>query len=70
MVADTCRPSYSLQDGNSAANSTVTVQSAVILSYLSQGYTVGALVQANFGRRPELTVAGCPGRPRDPGPPA
>jgi hypothetical protein len=39
-VADTCRPSYSLQDGNSAANSTVTVQSAVILSYLSQGYTV------------------------------
>ena len=24
------------------------------------GYTVGALVQANFGRRPELTVAGVP----------
>jgi L-aminopeptidase/D-esterase-like protein len=24
------------------------------------GYTVGALVQANFGRRPELTIAGVP----------
>ena len=24
------------------------------------GYTVGVLVQANFGRRPELTVAGVP----------
>ena len=39
-VADTCRPSYALQDGNSAANSVVTVQSAVMLSYLAQGYTV------------------------------
>ena len=26
------------------------------------GYTVGALVQANFGRRFQLTVAGCAGR--------
>ena len=39
-VADTCRPSYALQEGNSAANSVVSVQSAVMLSYLAQGYTV------------------------------
>jgi pimeloyl-ACP methyl ester carboxylesterase len=39
-VAATCRPSYALQNGNSAANSVVSVQSAVMLSYLAQGYTV------------------------------
>jgi pimeloyl-ACP methyl ester carboxylesterase len=39
-VADTCRPSYALQEGNSAANSVVSIQSAVMLSYLAQGYTV------------------------------
>lgn len=39
-VADTCRPSYALQDGNTAANGVVGIQSAVMLSYLAQGYTV------------------------------
>lgn len=39
-VADTCRPSFALQQGNSGANSIVTAQSALIAGYMSQGFTV------------------------------
>lgn len=39
-VADTCRPSYALQPGNSGGNAIVTAESGLIGTYLAQGYTV------------------------------
>lgn len=39
-VADTCRPSYALQPGNGGSNAIVTAETALIATYLLQGYTV------------------------------
>ena len=49
---------YEVKGGNGTASRKIDIQAGK--DKPAQGYTVGVFLQANFGRRPQLTIAGIP----------